>query len=192
MNHQRKITKEEINDLPSLKWDGEIIEVVTLEGALRALSLLAKETELGFDTETRPAFTKGESYDPALLQLATRERAFIFRLHFFELPAEMGEILADPDIKKIGVAPRDDIKGMQKILNFEPGGFIDLSLEARKRGVPEEGLRPLCALYLGRRLLKGATRTNWANRELTESQIRYAALDAVVGLLIFDEMRKLD
>lgn len=183
-----RLQKEEINLLPEFEWDGEIIEIVTIQGALKAISLLSTEKVVGFDTETRPAFKKGEYYTPALLQLATKERAFLFRLKQFELPPELGDFLGDDRILKAGVGIRDDLIGLGKILSFEPKGFVDLSLEARKRGLAEEGLRPLTARVLGYRLLKGSKITNWERTDLSEGQLLYAAFDAVVGLLIYEKL----
>lgn len=188
MSSLRPFSKEEINELPPLDWEGEIIEIVTPEGTLKALDILSTQKVVGFDTETRPAFVKGESYTPALLQLATLEQAFIFRLKFFTPPKELEEFLGNEDVLKVGVAPRDDVKGLQKIMQFEPKGFVDLALEARARGIPVEGLRPLCGYLLGKRLMKGERRTNWARTDLTPKQIRYAALDAVSGLMVYQKM----
>lgn len=192
MKYPTSIDKEEINLLPPMEFAGEIIEVETLPGALKAIELLSQEKMVGFDTETRPAFVKGESYTPALLQLATRQRAYIFRLKFYEPPKELGDLLSNPDVLKIGVGISDDLRGLKRIIDFHPAGFVDLSLEVRKRGFTSEGLRALTAIFLGRRLIKGSTRTNWERKDLTSAQIKYAAADAAVGLLIYEKILGLD
>lgn len=186
--YQSSISKDEINLLPIMEFEGEIIEIVTLEGALKALDLLKEEPVLGFDTETRPSFKKGESYLPALLQLATSERAFIFRLKFFEPPEEMFALLSNPKVLKVGVGIADDLNALQKLRKFKPEGFQDLSLMVRKLGFTSEGLRALTGIFLGKRLLKGAKVTNWEKPELSPAQIKYAGTDAVVGLLIYQKI----
>ncbi len=192
MTYKEHLTKDEINLLPLMDWDGEIIEIVTTEGAIKAFNILKEERMLGFDTETRPAFQKNQSYTPALLQVATATRAFIFRLKFFEAPQELIDFLSDPSILKIGVGVHDDIQGLKKIYKFKPDGFVDLSVEARKRGFKNESLRGLTAIFLEKRLSKGAKLMNWENEVLTDKMIKYAAMDAVIGLLIYDKILELD
>jgi ribonuclease D len=182
------IDKEEINKLPAMEFPGEIIEVVTPEGAKRAVEVLMKEKVLGFDTETRPSFTKGESYTPSLLQLSTATHAFLFRLKFYEFPDSLKELLESPDVIKTGIGIKDDIHGLNKIIKFKPAGFVDLAEEVKHFGMTSASLRSLTAIFLERRLFKKAKTTNWERRELTDAQIRYAAIDAYVGLLIYEKI----
>ena len=57
--------------------------------AFEAVKLIQNEKVLGFDTETRAAFRKGERYDISLLQLATSSHAFLFRLNKFRMIPEL-------------------------------------------------------------------------------------------------------
>jgi len=75
-----RLSKEEINQYPIRKYYGEVKIVRTENELTRAMEQLANETLLGFDTETRPAFTRGESYPPSLLQLAGASGVFLFQL----------------------------------------------------------------------------------------------------------------
>lgn len=191
MNYPLAMDKEEINDLPVMDFSGEIIEIVTPEGAARAVEILLKEKALGFDTETRPSFTKGESYTPSLIQLASHDQAFLFRLKFFPFPKELVTLLESPDVLKVGIGIKDDLLGLGKIVKFKPQGFLELSDEAKARGITNPSLRTLTAIFLGKRLLKKAKTTNWERKDLTEAQIKYAAIDAVVGLLIHEKLASL-
>jgi len=186
------IDKEEINLLPPMDFDGEIVEIVTPEGAKRAVEILQKEKVLGFDTETRPSFTKGESYTPSLLQLGTRDSAFLFRLKFFKFPEELISLLENPEVLKVGIGIKDDLVGLGKIAKMKPAGFVDLADEMKKKGMTSASLRSLTAIFLGKRLFKKAKTTNWERRELTDAQIKYAAIDAVVGFLIHEQIVKMD
>lgn len=184
--------KDEINNLPPMEFEGEIIEIVTEEGARRAVELLVKEKVLGFDTETRPSFKKGEFYTPAILQLATGTTAYVFRLKFFTIPGELISVLENPEILKVGIGIKDDLVGLGKIMNFKHAGFLELSEEVKKRGIPNPSLRTLTAIFLGRKLFKKAKTTNWERTELTAAQIRYAATDAVVGFLIHEKILEMN
>ncbi len=185
MNYATYISKEEINELPMFEYYGEIVLIENLDQALECIEKLSHEKFLGFDTETRPSFSKGEFHPVALLQLASENCAYLFRLNKFKFPKELGDLLAREDIVKAGVAIHDDLKGLQKLRPFTPGGFIDVAKESEKRGITTFGLRALTAIFLGFRLSKAAKVTNWEKPELTDPQIMYAASDAVVGLGIY-------
>lgn len=188
VNYPKFIPKDEINLLPEHVFKGEIILISTVAQAKKALLELKEETVLGFDTETRPSFQKGESYFPSLLQLATPEKAYLFRVQDFEWPDELMHLLENPDVLKVGVAIKDDAKALQKMRDYTPRGFVDISYEARLRDFESEGLRALVAILLRERLLKGSKVTNWSRRVLTDAQLQYAATDAVASLLVYQKI----
>lgn len=190
-DYKEYLSKEDINLLPPMDWDGEIIEIVTLAGAIKAFNLICQEKVVGFDTETKPSFVKNQIFTPALLQVATHERAFLFRLKFFDLPQEMADFLSNPELLKVGVGIHDDLLGLKRIIQFNPAGFVDLAQEARKRGFKNEGLRGLAGIFLQKRLSKGAKLMNWENEVLPEKMMRYAALDAVLGIKIYDKLMEI-
>ena len=146
---------------------------------------LAGHTLLGFDTETRPAYKKGESYLPSLLQLASANEVFIFQLKHLGLAKPLRKILADPSIIKAGVSLDYDIRELKKLSHFKAAGFIDLSDLAKQAGIKNHGLRGLAAVLLGIRISKGAQTSNWSRDMLTRQQIQYAATDAWVGRRLY-------
>ena len=77
----RKLEKQEINALPLKTYDGKTFVINTLQDVKPSCDLLQKENVLGFDTETRPAFQKGEHYPPSIIQLAGEKSVFIFQLN---------------------------------------------------------------------------------------------------------------
>lgn len=167
------------------QWEG-VVRVVRTSDELRAATIvLANQTLLGFDTETRPAYKKGESYQPSLLQLACEEEVFIFQLNHLGLPLALRAILADPAIVKAGVGLDYDIQELRKLADFIPAGFSDLGTTAKQAGIENHGLRGLAAVMCGFRISKGAQTSNWARNELTPQQVRYAATDAWVGRLLY-------
>lgn len=187
-NYQKFISKEEINELPMLNFKGKLVVIETLEAALPVIEILSREKFLGFDTETKPSFTKGEFYEVAMLQLATETAAYLFRLNKMPFCKELSDLISNAGITKAGVGIQDDLKGLQRILPGTAEGFVDLSKEATKRGFTSLGLRALTAIYLGVRLSKAAKITNWERPTLTDAQLEYAALDAMVGLQIYKKM----
>lgn len=185
MSYPKSISKEEINELPMLRLSVKIILITNQKDAIAAVQDLKKETMIGFDTETRPSFKKGETYDVSLLQLSNEDTCYLFRLHKFDFPRELADLLADKNIVKSGVAIRDDVIALQKLHPFEEAGFFELQSEAKKQSYENFGLRALTAIFLGQRLSKKAKITNWEQPRLTQAQLEYAALDAWVGLQIY-------
>lgn len=175
------ITKAEINELPMGRYEGPIHLIRTPEDADAAAKKLKKEKLLGFDTETRPAFRKGESYLPSLLQLSTANEVYLFQLKQTGFTKNLRKILADKKIIKAGVSIKDDIKELRQLTDFEPAGFIELADCAKKAKIKNLGLRGMGALLLGFRISKKEQVSNWAKAELTESQRTYAATDAWLG-----------
>lgn len=177
----RRMTKEEINALPIRRYAGRVHLVREQCDVLPAVQELERERILGFDTETRPTFKKGQSFPPALIQLACRRAVYLFQLAHVQFDAALRGLLAKPGIVKAGVAVDRDIKELRALADFEPGGFLDLGTTAKEAGIQNHGLRGLVAVCLGFRIAKGAQRSNWGRADLTDTQIRYAATDAWVG-----------
>lgn len=177
----RTLSREEINLLPIRAYGGEIGLIRTEEEQDRALNLLWKEKILGFDTETRPVFTRGRSGNPALVQLGGENCVFLFQLNCVPFGEALADLLANPHIIKAGVAVRDDLRALARLHDFTPGGAVDLAHLAKARGIQAQGLRSLAAALLGFRISKSAQCSNWDNVELTPRQLLYAATDAWVG-----------
>jgi ribonuclease D len=180
--------KEELQALPLFNHPGRYELIETVPMAMKAIEELQKAKTLGFDTETRPSFRVGEFYNVAMIQLANHECCYIFRLNKIPLSDELVSLLEDEKIIKVGVGIRDDVKALQKRLHFNPAGFIDLAEKTRLSKSITLSLRTLCGMYLNQRLSKGAKVTNWETPVLSDTQARYAANDAFVSLLIFEQM----
>ncbi len=188
MEKKLEITKEEINEYPQFRFEGPIALIETKEEALKAIEELKDEPILGFDTETRAAFKKGERYNICLLQLATDKKSYLFRINKCPLFKELAELLSNPQIVKAGVAVRDDILGLKKLFPFEENNFVDLATLAKSKGIKNFGLRALTALILEKRLSKKEKVSNWEKDPLTKGQIHYASSDAVVGYMIYKKL----
>lgn len=187
----RRLTKQEINNCPLTKWQGPVHVIRTAGELAEAVRHLTKEALLGFDTETRPAFNKGESYPPSLLQLAGEQEVFIFQLKHLGLPEPLRGLLGQPEVIKAGVAPAYDLKKLQELAPFQPARFVDLGTMAKKAGLQNQGLRGLAAVLLGLRISKAAQTSNWAQNSLTPLQIQYAATDAWLGRTLYQRLLQL-
>ncbi len=184
-----RITKEELYALPLTYFDGEVVLVDNAEQVDEAVAYLAGFNVLGVDTETRPAFVAGQRYLPALLQIATGERAYLFRLNKIGLPQGLADILANERITKVGLAFKDDLNGLRKYRKFQQKNCIDLQKIVLNYGILDLGLQKLFGIVQGKRISKAQRLTNWENEVLTPEQQRYAATDAWATLSIYQELR---
>lgn len=187
-----QISKSEINDLPMISWEGPIKLLDTLEEMEQAAESLLKETHLGFDTETRPTFKKGDYFPPSLVQLATQHCVYLFRICKTETWDPLIAIFESESILKTGVAIKDDVKELQAVVPFQAAGFFEVTKLTTELGFENKGLRPLAGLLLNGRISKGAQVSNWAKEELDEKQIRYAATDAWISRELYIKAKALE
>jgi ribonuclease D len=186
------ITVEEIQEYELSWFKGEIIIVDNLNTFGKVIPGLMKERVLGFDTETRPSFKKGHKNKVSLIQLATRNKAFLFRINKIGIPPELAGVLANPEIIKAGVAVHDDIRFLKSVRKFNPAGFIDLQSYVRNFGIQNSGLKKLTAIVLGFRISKRQQVTDWEAEVLSEPQQVYAATDAWVCYEIFNKLTSIN
>ena len=190
INYPERISKEEINELPIRSFPGHIRLINTHDDLEKAIPALRRENILGFDTETKPTFRKGVMHLPSLLQLATGRTVYLIRLNQLSEYDQLFPILGSPTCLKVGVAVKDDIIGLQKISEFDASGFVDIAILSKQLGIQTIGLRSLTALFLKFRISKKAQVSNWARKELSLSQVQYAATDAWVSRKIFLKLRR--
>ncbi|MCF1752384.1 3'-5' exonuclease [Mariniradius sediminis] len=184
-----KISKTEINELPMGQFEGDIVLVDRMDQVREVLDEIERHKHLGFDTETKPSFTKGTQHKVALMQLATEDIAFLIRINQIGVPEELLEVLQSRSVTKIGAAVLDDLRALQKIKRgFVPGNFFDLNDELKKVGFQNVGVRNLAAMVLNMRISKSEQVSNWEASTLTEKQMVYAATDAWACLQVFKKL----
>lgn len=140
---------------------------------------------LGFDTETKPSFKKGDDFKTAILQLASDDVAYLFRLHHISRFEKIREVLENAQVLKVGAAISHDLKQLQRIFPFRPMGFIDIQKIAKEKKLNNMGLKGMTEEVLGAQLTKGPKMTNWERLDLTHVQLVYAATDAWIGLELY-------
>ncbi|MEW5770161.1 MAG: 3'-5' exonuclease [Pseudomonadota bacterium] len=172
------ISREALAELPIQRYEGEVNLVNTAEALARALADIRQEGVVGLDTETRPAFTKGEHHLPCLVQVATARAVHLFQLRQVDCADALAEVLAAPGIVKAGIALAHDLRQLKLVFPFEQNAVLDLGNVAKRHGIGQSGLRNLAGLILGFRIPKGTRTSNWAAPRLTPAQIGYAATDA--------------
>ena len=183
-----KISKEELNQLPVVSFDGEIILIDDVTQIPAAVADLRQSNFLGLDTETRPSFTRGVRHKISLLQISNLERCYLFRLNKTGFTQELAMLLSDEKILKIGLALRDDFAGLQKLHNFKPANHVDIQAIAKEYGILELGLQKIFAIIFNRKISKSQQLTNWESPELTGMQQLYAATDAWASLIIYMQL----
>jgi ribonuclease D len=182
------ITLEEINNLPLKSFEGKVTLLSDAQSVGKAFKEIEKHDVVGFDTETRPSFHKGQFYNVALLQIALSTKVYLVRLNETGITEDMVHFFENESILKAGVGVRDDIRIMQKLKRFNAGGFIELTTLAKDAGLQVESVKKLSALLLGFRISKSAQTSNWEATTLNEKQISYAATDAWVCLEIYKKL----
>ena len=179
------ISPEALNALPVRRYEGAV-NLVASPAQLHAARLDALgERVLGFDTETRPAFRKGESHLPSIAQVATAKAVHILPLRDPDTHRLLAELLASSGIIKAGVALAGDLRALKQRFDFSERRVVDLGIVAKRSGYAQSGVRNLAGITLGYRIAKGAKTSNWAAARLSPAQIAYAATDAWVCRELF-------
>lgn len=183
------ISKDAISELPLAFFPGSIVVVETDLQVEKALAFLSMQRLVGFDTETKPVFSKGKKNKVALMQVATEDVCFLFRLNTIGLSDAINDFLGDAAIKKIGLSLRDDflmLRARNAALKTE--GFIDLQDVAKTLGITDSSLQKIYALLFGEKISKSQRLSNWEATQLTTGQQNYAALDAYACLKIYRKL----
>lgn len=182
------ISKELLQWLPIVAFEGEVFVIDKEEQVHDAVQYLSRHKTLGVDTESRPSFQRGIHYPTALVQIATHDRCYLFRLTHVGMPQELADLFANPDICKVGLAFKDDINGLRRRRNFNPANCVDVQSMVTKYGILDLGLQKIFAICFGKKISKSQQLTNWENSKLTPEQARYAATDAWATLLIYEDL----
>ena len=163
--------------------------VVSDELAGQALDVLMAADAVGFDSESKPTFRKGEvSTGPHLVQLATDDHAYLFPISRFCSAVVLKMILESAAVLKVGLGLGNDRSALKSVLGIEVRHLLDLGEVLRGPGHRGTvGAKVAVAHFFGERLQKSKKTgtSNWANPHLSERQLLYAANDAHVALRLY-------
>ncbi len=178
--------------MPVVRFEGQTVVVTEQEQVEEAVEYLNAQKIVGVDTESRPAFHKGERFPVSLVQIATEEKCFLFRLRVLGMPDALVSVFTNPNITKVGLAFKDDIEGLRRLRRFKPQGCVDVQSMVNNYGIFELGLQKLFAILYGKKISKSQQLTNWDNAVLTPDQARYASTDAWATLLIYNKLLSME
>lgn len=179
------ITKTELAELPAETYAGTIHLIDTAEAAEQAAAALSNEKMIGFDTETKPSFRRGERHSVSLLQLSSPTDTYLFRLNHIGMPPCVTSLLENSEILKIGVSIHDDFLNLHKKFELDPHGFVDLQNYVKEFNISDNSLSRIYGILFDKRISKGQRLSNWEAPVLTQYQQEYAALDAQACLTIY-------
>lgn len=195
MSPQKTVpAKEDIALLPAFHRLGppDITLVQTATQAQAAWAHLSQSPVWGFDTESKPTFWVGETSDgPHVLQLATTTHAWVIQLHDADCCANVAAWMANPAFTKVGFGLGDDTKRMLHKFSVEPACVVDLNHLFHQRGWRKDmGVKGAVAVVFGQHFAKSkkAATSNWANPQLSEHQVVYAANDAFAAACVYQAL----
>lgn len=182
------ISKEQIAELPIETFKGDIVVIDHAKEVADACNFLSAQSAIGFDTETKPAFKRGQVNKVALMQLSTEQKCYLFRLNRIGYPDALAAIMSDSRIKKIGLSLRDDFAAIRIRSARRMENFIDLQGFVEKFDIADHSLQKIYAILFGRKISKNQRVSNWEAMTLTPAQCMYAAIDAWACLRIYNHL----
>ena len=189
MMFPKRITKEELNTFPLRHYEGKIVLAYDYETINNAMGEIGRYEIVGFDTESKPTFKKGEERHIGLIQIATDDKVFLIRTHEVGMPDCVLDFLENKAIQKIGIGLADDFQLMNKLRPTGFQNFIDLNNLMPELGAESIGARNLAAMILEFRISKSAQTSNWEAKVLSLKQKTYAATDAWICLEIYRKLQ---
>jgi ribonuclease D len=184
-----EITKEEVEKLDLVQYEGPISVIDSEEDFNRQIGDIEAHPVLGFDTETRPSFKKGKVFPTALIQFSAVDKAWLIRVSRMGTPRRLIDLLSRDEVIKVGSGLTDDLRRLRSDFQFEPRGFLELQQYVGAFRIEEKGLKKMAAIVLGKRISKSQQVSNWDSEILSEAQLRYAATDAWICLEIYNRLK---
>lgn len=189
MIHVVSIEKQTVNQMAHVSFPGHIHVIDAVPQVKSAVRALLASEAIGFDTETRPSFKRGERHNVALLQLSTQSEAYLFRINKTGIPQPLKALLEDKNCLKIGLSTTDDFHQLARVCDLKPAGFVELQQLVKQYQITDMSLQKIYAILFEQKISKGQQLTNWEASDLTDAQQRYAAIDAWACLRIYNYLQ---
>lgn len=183
------ISKEQLSTMPTVEFPGSIIVLENIPDALKALRYLNSCQAVGFDTETKPNFRKGQTNTVSLIQISTSDQCFLFRINKLGFFQELRDFMESTDVLKIGLSLRDDFHVLHRLASFEPANFVDLQSVVKKYHIVDASLQKIYGIIFGERISKSQRLSNWEAAQLSHGQQVYASIDAWACLRIYHYLK---
>lgn len=187
------LAASELPDYPGIRLE-QVSLVASPDLAEQARQALLAADAIGFDSESKPTFRKGEAATgPHLIQLATDDHAYLFPIGRAHDHRVLQEILEAPTLLKVGFGLGNDRSALIARLAIEPRNLLDLGEVLRGPGHRGTvGAKVAVAHFFGQKLHKSKKTgtSNWASPQLSERQLLYAANDAHVALKLYRAWRQ--
>ena len=168
------------------------IVMVGPELAQQAADEIGALSVVGFDTESKPVFVRGQAQDgPHLVQFASAERAWLFPLQDPACAQAVAGLLARPELLKVGFGLAGDRAQLLARFGVAPQGLVDLDQTYRALGYRASlGIRMAMAVTFGRYFEKSKSigTSDWSRQPLSAAQCRYAAHDAWGAFRIYEAL----
>lgn len=177
--------------MPLEGFPGKIVVIQTESEVDKAIRFLESQPVVGIDTETRPTFKKGQSNQVALLQIASADLCFLFRLNMIGFPESIARFMENPSVKKIGLSLKDDFRTLHRRMEFNQQACIELQEYVKTFGIKDNSLQKIYAILFEHKISKSQRLSNWEADVLSDAQKRYAATDAWACYNIYNLLRKL-
>lgn len=179
------ITKQQVAELPTVEFPGAITLIETRADLDEAVRFLRTQKIVGFDTETKPSFRKGQVNKVSLIQISTADHCYLIRLNKTGFTESLREFMECKDLVKVGLSLKDDFHVLHRTAPFEPVGFVDLQDMVKDYAIADASLQKIYAILCGGRISKSQRLTNWEAPALTPQQMIYASIDAWACLRIY-------
>jgi len=158
---------------------------------------------IGFDTEFKFTLTKFDVHGTGLMQIATATKAYLIdSMKISNTPKHnqfVKDLISNPNIQIVGHTLSADISKLretQKKNDQEEKGGLTMAGEMDISKIyrllypgKKYALASICEDILKKPMSKYDQMSNWHNRPLRKAQMHYAALDAVVVLVLFEKLR---
>lgn len=168
----------------------DAIVVVAPREAEQAAAEIGKHQVVGFDTESKPVFIRGQAQEgPHLVQFAARNRAWLFPLQQPGCADVVMRLLSDAALIKVGFGLVGDRALLRARFGATPQGLIDLDHTFRSLGYRASmGIRMAIAVTFSQYFekSKSISRSDWSKLPLSSAQRRYAAYDAWGALRVYE------